>query len=259
VPVEFLTDAQAATYGCYAGPPSTAELDRCFLLDDKARALIESKRLPHTRLGFAVQLTTLLFIGRFLADPTDVPTEVVDYLAEQLDIADPSCVKDYRVREMTRLEHATQIRDAYGFVEFTAAAEELTRWVDDRAWTTGDGPTALFDGAVVCPGPGLDRVMAPQRDAPHRDKGGSSWSRGRPCRAERVASGARDLAGLQARRAHVLALAVSAGVQGAHGLDVRVPAAVGTAVRVRDGHAEARTLAADVTDGSHVGHSSVRR
>jgi hypothetical protein len=42
-----------------------------------------------------VQLTTLLFIGRFLADPTDVPTEVVDYLAEQLDIADPSCVKDY--------------------------------------------------------------------------------------------------------------------------------------------------------------------
>ena len=100
MPVEFLTDAQAATYGCYARPPSTAELDRCFLLDDKARALVEAKRLPHTRLGFAVQLTTLLFIGRFLADPTDVPTEVVDYLAEQLDIVDPSCVKDYRVREM---------------------------------------------------------------------------------------------------------------------------------------------------------------
>ena len=97
MPVEFLTDAQAATYGCYPRPPSTAELDRCFLLDDKARGLIDSKRLPHTRLGYAVQLTTLLFIGRFLADPTDVPTEVVDYLAEQLDIADPSCVKDYRV------------------------------------------------------------------------------------------------------------------------------------------------------------------
>ena len=41
-----------------------------------------------------MQLTTLLFIGGFLADPTDVPTEVVDYLAEQLDIADPSFVKD---------------------------------------------------------------------------------------------------------------------------------------------------------------------
>jgi hypothetical protein len=98
----------------------------------------------------------------------------VDYLAEQLDIADPSCVKDYRVREMTRLEHATQIRDAYGFVEFTAAAEELTRWVDDRAWTTGEGPTALFDGAVVwlrehrvlLPGVStLARLVAQIRDA----------------------------------------------------------------------------------------------
>jgi len=174
VPVEFLTDAQAATYGCYAGPPSTAELDRCFLLDDQARGLIESKRLPHTRLGYALQLTTLLFIGRFLADPTDVPTEVVDYLAEQLDIADPSCVKDYRVREMTRLEHATQIRDAYGFVEFSTVVEELARWVDDRAWTTGDGPKALFDGAVIwlrehrvlLPGVStLARLVARVRDA----------------------------------------------------------------------------------------------
>jgi len=54
VPVEFLTDAQAATYGCYSQPPSPTELDRSFLLDDKARGLIESKRLPHTRLGYAV-------------------------------------------------------------------------------------------------------------------------------------------------------------------------------------------------------------
>ena len=116
----------------------------------------------------------MLFIGRFLADPTDVPTEVVDYLAEQLDIADPSCVKDYRVPEMTRLEHATQIRDAYGFVEFTAAVEELARWVDDRAWTTGDGPKALFAGAVVwlrehrvlLPGAStLARLVARIRDA----------------------------------------------------------------------------------------------
>jgi predicted nucleic acid-binding protein len=51
------------------------------------------------------------------------------------------------------------------------------------------------------------------------------------------------------RAARDLGLAVQARPDG---LDVRVPAAVGAAVRVRDGHAEARTLATDVADGSHV-------
>ena len=174
VPVEFLTDAQAATYGCYSQPPSPAELDRSFLLDDKARGLIESKRLPHTRLGYALQLSTLMFVGTFLADPTDAPTEVLDYLAEQLDIADPSCVKAYRVREMTRIGHAREIRLAYGFVEFTEMQDELVRWVADRAWTSGDGPKALFDGAVtwlrerrvLLPGVStLARLVARVRDA----------------------------------------------------------------------------------------------
>ncbi len=135
MPVEFLSDAQAATYGCYPHPPSPAELDRSFLLDDKARGLIESKRLPHTRLGYAVQLSTLMFVGTFLADPTDAPTEVLDYLAEQLGIADPSCVKAYRVREMTRVEHAREIRVAYGFVEF--AGMQGTSWFG--GWPTGRG------------------------------------------------------------------------------------------------------------------------
>jgi len=38
--------------------------------------------------GFAVQLTTAHYLGVFLEDQTDVPAEVVDYLAEQLGNAD---------------------------------------------------------------------------------------------------------------------------------------------------------------------------
>jgi hypothetical protein len=68
VPVEFLSDAQAAAYGCYNRPVSRAELDRYFLLDGKALGLIEPKRRPHNRLGFALQLTTVHYLGRFLAD-----------------------------------------------------------------------------------------------------------------------------------------------------------------------------------------------
>ncbi len=50
---------------------------------------------------------------------------------------------------MTRLEHARQIRVAYGFVEFAGMQDELVRWLQDRAWTSGGGPKALFDGAVA--------------------------------------------------------------------------------------------------------------
>src|SRR5205807_1369570 len=39
------------------------------------------------------------------------------------------------------------VRD-YGWQDFAEVAEELTRWVDDRAWITGDGPRTLFDAAV---------------------------------------------------------------------------------------------------------------
>lgn len=50
MPVEFLTDEQAARYAAYRGAPSRAELERFFLLDDADRELIEGKRRAHNRL-----------------------------------------------------------------------------------------------------------------------------------------------------------------------------------------------------------------
>ena len=78
---------------------------------------------------------------------------------------------------------------------------------------------------------------------------GSPGNRKRPRCDERRAL-ARDLAGLDARGADVQPLRRAAH-HGTHALDVRVPAAAGTAVRVGDVVAEARPLAADVAVGSH--------
>ena len=73
------------------GAPTRAELDRFFFLGNQARGLIERKRRPHNKLGFALQVTTVHYLGTFLADPTDVPTEVVDYLSAQLACDEDRC------------------------------------------------------------------------------------------------------------------------------------------------------------------------
>ena len=81
MPVEFLTDDEAAAYGRYAGVPSQADLERVFFLDDKDRALVDRRRGEHMKVGFALQLVGVRWLGTFLEDPLDVPGAVLDFMA----------------------------------------------------------------------------------------------------------------------------------------------------------------------------------
>ncbi len=148
MPVDFLTDEQAAAYARFAGAPSQTELERFFFLDDADRSVVEKRRGDANRLGFGVQLGTVRQLGAFLADPVDVPTQVVDYVAGQLGIGEPSCLKTYAGRQKTRLEHQWEIARLHGYRDFASAEADLSTWIGDRAWTTGEGPRALFGGAV---------------------------------------------------------------------------------------------------------------
>ncbi|XVQ15648.1 DUF4158 domain-containing protein [Spirillospora sp. CA-255316] len=149
MPVEFLTDEQAAGYGRYDGPPSRAQLDRFFFLDHADWGLIGPKRRDPNRLGFAVQLCTGRFLGTFLTDLGEVPEEAVVYLAEQLGVDDPGCLDEYAEREQTRLDHAEEIRRECGFTDFADRRDDVRAWLEAQVWTTTDGPKALFDGAVA--------------------------------------------------------------------------------------------------------------
>jgi len=135
-------------YGRF-GSYSRVEMERFFHLDDEDRRLIALRRRDYSRLGFAVQMITVRHLGMFLPDPLDVPVDLVEYLAKQLSIDDASCVKSYVDRRMTRFEHANEIQQEYGLVSFADVEAELAAWIADQAWMTGDGPKAIFAGAVT--------------------------------------------------------------------------------------------------------------
>lgn len=75
-------------------------------------------------LGFTVQLTSVRFLGRFMPDPRQVPAEVAEHLAGQLEIEDASCLKLYGER-YTRT-HAGEIQEAEGWRDL-ASIHRVTR------------------------------------------------------------------------------------------------------------------------------------
>jgi Domain of unknown function (DUF4158) len=87
VPVDFLSAGQLTAYGCYAEPPSVAQLERFFHFDERDRALIDRRRGDHNRLGFVVQPGTVRFLGTFLARSAEVPQSVALWVAEELNVA----------------------------------------------------------------------------------------------------------------------------------------------------------------------------
>lgn len=148
MPVEFLGKDQVAGYGAFVEAPSQEDLERFFFLDDEDRRLVNRRRREHNRLGFGVQVGTVRMLGRFLDEPMAVPNAVVDYVADQLGIEDLACTSAYGERSKTTLEHEWEIRRDYCYRDFSAAQDELSIWLEARAWTTGLGPKALFDATV---------------------------------------------------------------------------------------------------------------
>ena len=151
MPVEFLTDEQAARYGRFSAPPNREQLDRHFYLDERDRRLTEEKRRESNRLGFGVQLGTVRFLGTFLADPGNVPKAVAAHVARQLEVADPAVLSEYASRPNTFREHAQEIRREYGYKDYSDSVERLglLRFLYSRAWLRADGPTMLFDLATA--------------------------------------------------------------------------------------------------------------
>ncbi len=151
MPVSFLSSAQRDNYGRYPDDLSQDLIANHFFLDDQDHEWIASKRGDFSRLGYALQLTTVRFLGTFLTNITDVPPSVIERIASQINITDyKSCLVAYQASEQ-RWRHTVEIRSRNGYREFTQKGVRfrLGRRLCALCWTGTDRPGALFDHALA--------------------------------------------------------------------------------------------------------------
>jgi TnpA family transposase len=144
-----LSEDQVLRYRRFVDDPSPGELELFFRMDAVTVARVKSKRRSHNRLGWSVQWGTIRMLGTVLSTPVEVPDVVIRFVAEQLDIDDPSCLKLYPDRLPTQHEHAREIRELLGYRDFDEGELELRSYVASRVWNSVESRRALFDRAVV--------------------------------------------------------------------------------------------------------------
>lgn len=148
--VDFLTVEQKAQYGQFYGDPDEIQLARYFHLDETDLEFISNRRGKQNKLGFALQLSSVRFLGTFITDVNLIPINVQTFVARQLSINDITVLGDYAKRDTTKREHTALIRQHYGYCDFSDPpwAFRLIRLLYARAWFSNERPSLMFDFAT---------------------------------------------------------------------------------------------------------------
>jgi TnpA family transposase len=104
----------------FALPLEGHDLIRHYTLSSDDIALINSRRRPQNRLGFAVQLCLMRYPGRALGPGERPPAALVSFIAEQLRLHH-DLISEYSRREKTRREHMVELQGILGCRTVTVA------------------------------------------------------------------------------------------------------------------------------------------
>jgi TnpA family transposase len=143
----FLTAAGRERLSTYPEDISSEDLGRFFTLTSHDLNIVEQQRSDYNRLGFALQLCTLRYLGFIPNNLLDPPQVVVNLLAYQLDVS-AAAIKAYGEREQTRSDHLGQILN---YLDYRRASpldlSQLEAWLVERA-LEHDQPTFLLHTAL---------------------------------------------------------------------------------------------------------------
>jgi hypothetical protein len=158
MPGQFLTTTERERWDRF--PPEIVEEDLVsfFTLSAADLVHIPVKSAAHNRLGFALQLCAIRYLGFCPADLATAPTPAVTYLARQVD-ADPRELSRYGARAHTRTDHLQKILDYLGFRKAKPRhLKALQSWLAERA-LEHDRPTFLLQ--MACEKLYRDKLVRP--------------------------------------------------------------------------------------------------
>lgn len=143
-------------------PTSTEDLAVHYTLSEADMSLIRQRRADANRLGFAIQLCLLRHPGIALTDDTEVPTEMIDWVAARLAIP-AEAWDEYGTRGETRQEHGRELRaylgmSAFGITDFRQLVEhvgEVAAQTDKGLVLVGGALNFLRSRKVASPGVGI--------------------------------------------------------------------------------------------------------
>jgi len=172
MPGRFLSDVDRQRLSQFPLEISAEDTITYFTLSATDLVLLEDRRGDHNRLGIALQLGALRYLGFCPDDLGTAPQPVVSYLAGQLTLS-PTILAAYGQRSQTRTGHLQEVIAYLGFR--MAEADDFKRlktWLVERA-LEHDRPILLFQMAaerlyqaqIVRPGVTiLERLVMTARD-----------------------------------------------------------------------------------------------
>ena len=172
MPIGFLADAERERLRRFPGTVSDSDTAGYFTLSSADLDVVRRRTGDHNRLGFALLLCTIRYLGFAPVDLSAVPSPVVGYVARQLRVP-PQMLMSYGARDRTRHLQIRAVLEHLGMRRPTANDwSELSGWLLDRA-LEHDKPTLLlglvcerlFAAKILRPGVTiLERVVSHARD-----------------------------------------------------------------------------------------------
>ncbi|MDT2688432.1 MULTISPECIES: DUF4158 domain-containing protein [Enterococcus] len=111
---ELLTPDQRNLFMSIPDDMSEHDIERHYTFTSEDLEFINKHRRNHNRLGIALQLAVLRYPGWTLFQIKDIPNQILDYIAKQINVS-PEEYTQYAKRIATRNEHLEELRQQYGY------------------------------------------------------------------------------------------------------------------------------------------------